>query len=156
IGNLQSNSAGDLIFLVSFVTVNGAFGQAIIRAAGSTVIVVARTGQSVERGLGAGVSGVLRDLRRPRIGPGGTVVFLGTGDPFPAFLNFYIAPPARIIRPEPLLPGTDWNLDLDPSGFDYEIAVDRSVALRAKPHGQLDAILYLVAPDAVVSTVSAT
>jgi hypothetical protein len=64
-----------------------------MRKRGDTLDIVAITGQSVPQGGG---SGVLTQLRRPRIGPDGSVVFLGAGG---GFVNFFVARPDGGLAP---------------------------------------------------------
>ena len=62
VSQLQSNGAGDLVFLVDS-------GYYLLRRTVAGLAVVATRGQMVERGRRVGVTGQLYLLSRPRIGP---------------------------------------------------------------------------------------
>jgi hypothetical protein len=146
ISNLQSNGAGDLVFRVEFPRADGALDAVVLRKTSARLEGVAYVQEPVQPGLGAGVNARLTELRRPRIGPDSTVVFMGAGD---GFTNFYVARPGR--APEPLLPGLDWKRDH--ATFDYEIAPDGAIALRATPGAAAASTLFLVGPDGLVRPV---
>lgn len=144
-GSIQSNGAGDLVFLVAYGQASALPTAAVVRKTGAGLAVLARSGQVVQRGVGAGTTGELGLLAgsQPRIGPDGTVVFRGLGRDF---TNFFVARPGRALAP--LLPGSNWSYD-----GEYDIAANGAIALRAVPEAAAPASpnepaeLHLVAPD---------
>jgi HYR domain-containing protein len=147
ISDLTSNDAGDLAFLVILRRADGTQAEAVLRKTSAGLDVIAMTGQVVDEAHGAGATGALTQLLRPRIGPDSTVVFAGVGD---GFVNFYAARPGHPLQP--LLPGADWNAD--PSTFSADIAADGGIALRAAAGGSTASMLYLITPAGDVSLVA--
>jgi hypothetical protein len=136
--SLTSNDTGDLAFLV---TQADGSPLAVLRRRGTLLEEVALSGHLVAPSAapGVGATGVLNDMRRPRIGPDGSVVVVGGGD---GFTNCYIARPGLPLKP--MLVATDWNRD--PDSFDYDISTTGAVGCRITPAGSSLASLYLIAP----------
>jgi hypothetical protein len=138
--NLTSNAAGDLAVLTALKTPNGTVSQAVVRKSAVGLALAAVTGQRATPGAGLSSVAPLLQIRRPRIGPEGSVVFLGIGD---GFTNFFVIGPNRPLQP--LHPETNWNPD--DTTYDYEVAVDGSVAIRSAPGQSKAAGLRLILPN---------
>src|SRR5207248_1194153 len=93
-----------------------------------------------------GLPGLLTEVRQPRIGPDGTVVFLGIGS---GFVNFFGEGPGRPLQP--LLRPDNWSAA--DGSFDYDIAANGAVAVRAGLGSSGDAGLYLVSPTGSMEVV---
>lgn len=132
IRSLQSNGRGVVSYLLDLRRADGTVVHAVMRGTPAGHAVVAVTGRPDDR-----LPGPLTDLRRPRIGPDGTVVFLGIGD---GFVNVYADGPDRPFRP--LLRADKWN-PADGT-YDFEIAEDGTVAVRAALGQATESLLYLV------------
>jgi hypothetical protein len=118
----------------------------VLRRRGGALDVVTSVGQGVPRER-SGVAGAFTRIQRPLIGPSGEVVFQGEGL---GFANFYLARPAALL-PAALLPFPDWSTDAD--AFDYDVAADGTVAIRAAAQGFSGADLYRVTPGGVVTPI---
>jgi carboxypeptidase family protein len=146
--DLTANDTGDLAFLTQLRRSDGSLVWAVLRKSSADLKVVAQFGQFVEEGRGAGAAGPLTGLDQPLIGPDGTVVFVGiVNSQFP---NFFVVRPGR--SPEPMLRWALWNPY--PGWFDYDIAADGTVALRASLLPSSQSGLYLVAPTGDVSLIA--
>src|SRR5207245_3675964 len=134
--SLTSNGAGDLAVELLLRRADGSSAQAVVRKTNAGLKLVAATGQRVSREFRGNNPGLLIEMRQPRIGPDGTIVFLGTGD---GFANFYVDGAHRSLQP--MLPGTGWN----PAAgtYDYAIAADGAVALRAASVQSTASALFL-------------
>lgn len=138
--NLTSNGAGDLVVRLLLRQPNGGAGEAVVRKTNAGLTLVAATGQQVLRDRQGGNPGLLLETRLPRIGANGIVVFLGAGD---GFANFYVQGPNRLLQP--LLDGSNWNPADDT--FDYTIAADGAVALRAASGASTASALFVALPS---------
>jgi hypothetical protein len=138
IRDLTGNEAGELALLVALRGADGRPVQAVVQKTRAGLRVVAASGWVVAKGRGQSEKRELIELRRPRIGPEGSVVFQGTGD---GFVNFFVARPGGELTP--LLEGTRWNQQ--PDSFDIAIADDGTVAIRAE-NATSSAALYRVDP----------
>lgn len=145
ITDLSGNEAGDLTFLIG-----AADGSplAVMRRRAGVLDVVTQVGQAVagSRSPAAPV-GKLAELRRPRIGPDGSVLFEGAGD---GFANFYLAPPGRPLAA--LLDGADWNRD--PAAFDYDLSAAGTAAVRATHAASTGSLLYRITAGGVPALVA--
>lgn len=155
IRSLQINGAGVLTYILDLRDPNGAPVQAVLRGTSTGQMGVAVTGRNTP-----GLTGPLTEVRQPRIGPDGTIVFLGSGAPprggGPGFVNFFAARPRQAPQPQalqPLLRFDNWSTV--EGSFDYDIAADGSVAVRARRRDSTDSMLLLVGPTGVVTEVAA-
>lgn len=167
--SLASNDAGDLALLVSTGAEPLHMQDAVLRKTSAGLRLVARAGDAVEPGRGAGTTRPLGSIKgkaslvkvyhQPKIGPGGIIVFAGSGSDFG---NIFIVRPGR--APGPLLPGVDWFVEsVDPGAStnrvsrrvpDYAFAPDSSIAIRAARVNEAEASLYLISPAREVSLVA--
>jgi hypothetical protein len=131
IGSLQSNGSGELVFLIAFVR-DGVGYQAVIR--------------NIPNTIGSALVEVLRlvssptVLRRPRIGPDGTVAFSEIQDKRIAFYRALRGGVATQVLVEQ-------SFQADPSTYDYDVGVKGVLALRATPVQSTVSKLYLAVPD---------
>jgi hypothetical protein len=123
VSDLTGNDQGDLAWL--------AYGQgtsplAVMRWREGKVEVVATAGDRVAKSRTLGSSaGSLTGFLKPRIGPDGTVTFVGLGTDF---VNFFAIPaqhgPVFGAAPRPLLDGAGWN-----PHFQYAMAANGAVVV---------------------------
>ena len=131
--DLTSNGAGDLAVRIEptngqqtvlRVTQRRGFEQVALTGPGGT-----RVARDLFEHRRNERPGILTALQRPRIGPDGSVAFLGVGA---GFANFYVDGAGRL--QQPMLAGPTWGAD--PSTFDYKGAANGAVVVRAAPGGQ--------------------
>jgi hypothetical protein len=126
--DLTMNAHGDLALLVTLGPPDGPTQQTVLRLPSAGQFQdVAHQGTLVFIAYEASGDQNRRPLARlgsPRIGPDGTVVFLGAGA---GFVNFYAQRPGRPLQA--LLEGSDWN-SADGT-FDYAVSANGAVAVRA-------------------------
>jgi hypothetical protein len=151
--DLTANDSGDLAFSSLDIRPDRTLVWVVVRKTRAGVEVVAKAGDIVERSRGAGITVPLGFLYRPRIGPDGIVVFVGTADPFSKnfledfFVNYFVIGPGRPLQP--MLPGHLWLPELD-----YEIGADGAVAIRTVDPASSRSLLFLVAPTGGVTLIA--
>jgi hypothetical protein len=140
---LSMNGGGDLSMLISDGLPDSSQLQQVLRVTRSGAFTsVAESGRTVTWGRNfsdRAHTGPLTRLKRPRIGPDGSVVFEGAGN---GFVNFFVEGPQRPLQP--LLNDLDWS-EADDT-FDYDIGPGGNVALRAAKAGSSVPLLFVIAP----------
>jgi hypothetical protein len=139
IRDLQSSAEGRLAFRVDYSKSSVTKSSVILRTNESgTPQLVAGIRSTVRYARDSSLSGELRRVERPRIGPDGSVIFQGSGD---SFRNFYYSSPGSSDL-VPLLRGVEWSDD--PATYDYDGPEGGQVAIRAAPRPAAPSALYVV------------
>jgi hypothetical protein len=143
--DLSVNESGSLAVRVTLRGTYGSWAQAVWRWTKGGVAAVAMTGNRVRVGPDLLATGELYGMERPRIGPDDTVVFGGWN---PHFKNFYVARPKAGGPPQPILlvetESNQWSLIS--TQYDYAIAVNGDVAVRAFSSTRAETALFVQAP----------